>query len=147
TRHAKGGTKVGDLRLGMQKIMQRNCAVFRSTQILQEGVDKMGGIIGGLSDISVSDRSLIWNSDLIEALELENLVSQAVVTLHSANARKESRGAHSHEDFPERDDQNWMKHTVCWWDGGAKTRLDYRPVHMYTLSNETPVIPPQVRKY
>ena len=146
-RYAHGGTNVGALRLEMQKIMQNNCAVFRNTQVLAEGVDKISKTISGFTDIRLADRSLIWNSDLVEALELDNLLNQAVVTLHSANARKESRGAHAHEDFPQRDDANWIKHTLAWWQGGSKVRLDYRPVHQYTLTPETPFITPQVRKY
>ena len=146
-RYAHGATSVGSLRLEMQKIMQNNCAVFRSTQVLAEGVEKISKTISGLGDIRLADRSLIWNSDLVEALELDNLLSQAVVTLNSANARHESRGAHAHEDFPNRDDANWIKHTLAWWQNQGTVRIDYRPVHQYTLTPETPFIAPQVRKY
>jgi succinate dehydrogenase / fumarate reductase flavoprotein subunit len=146
-RNAKGGTKVGDLRLAMQRTMQNNCAVFRTTEVLDEGVRKIAEINGGMQDIGISDRSLIWNTDLVEALELDNLMSQAVVTLNSAANRKESRGAHAQEDYPERDDANWMKHTVATIDAKGKTEIGYRPVHMYTLSNEAQVIAPKARVY
>jgi succinate dehydrogenase / fumarate reductase, flavoprotein subunit len=102
---------------------------------------------GGISDISVSDRSLIWNSDLVETLEFDNLIVQAVVTMDSAANRSESRGAHAREDFPQRDDKNWMKHTLAWLDGGGKTAIDYRPVHDYTMTNDVQYIPPKARVY
>ena len=146
-RNASGATKVGALRLAMQKTMQNNCAVFRTTEVLAEGVKKIAEINGGMQDIGITDRSLIWNTDLVEALELDNLMSQAVVTLNSAAARKESRGAHAQEDFPERDDVNWMKHTVAHIDDKGNTTIDYRPVHMYTLSNEAQVVAPKARVY
>jgi succinate dehydrogenase / fumarate reductase flavoprotein subunit len=146
-RHAKGGTRAATLRLDMQKTMQNHCAVFRSTALLKEGVDKMNKIFAARQDIAIADRSMIWNSDLVEAIELDNLMIQAVASVVSANNRKESRGAHAHEDFPERDDKNWMKHTVLWIDDKGKTKIDYRPVHMKTLSNDVDVIAPKARVY
>jgi succinate dehydrogenase / fumarate reductase flavoprotein subunit len=146
-RHAKGPMKAGEIRLSMQRTMQNNCAVFRTTQVLQEGVRKIDDVAGSLKDLGITDRSMVWNTDLVEALELENLVEQAVATLHSAENRHESRGAHAHEDYPERDDQNWMKHTIVWLDPANKVTIDYRPVHLYTLSNEVQPFPPKARVY
>jgi succinate dehydrogenase / fumarate reductase, flavoprotein subunit len=145
-RHANGSKPAADIRLTMQRIMQNNCAVFRNEEVLTEGVKLINEAAASLNDVRVSDHSLIWNSDLIEALELENLMAQAVVSMASAEARKESRGAHAREDFPDRDDKNWMKHTVATLDG-ATVSLDYRPVHMNTLTDEVEVIPPKVRVY
>jgi succinate dehydrogenase / fumarate reductase, flavoprotein subunit len=145
-RHANGSKPAADIRLTMQRIMQNNCAVFRNEEVLTEGVTLINEAAASLNDVRVSDHSLIWNSDLIEALELENLMAQAVVSMASAEARKESRGAHAREDFPDRDDKNWMKHTVATLDG-ATVSLDYRPVHMNTLTDEVEVIPPKVRVY
>jgi succinate dehydrogenase / fumarate reductase, flavoprotein subunit len=145
-RHANGSKPAADIRLTMQRIMQNNCAVFRNEEVLTEGVTLINEAAASLNDVRVSDHSLIWNSDLIEALELENLMAQAVVSMASAEARKESRGAHAREDFPDRDDKNWMKHTVATLDG-ATVSLDYRPVHMNTLTDEVEVIPPKVRIY
>ena len=146
-RNAKGGTKVADLRLQMQRTMQSHAAVFRNSKTLAEGVTKMHQVWDGLSDISVADRSLIWNSDLMEALELQNLMGNAMVTMTGAEARTESRGAHAHDDYPERDDANWMKHTLAWCDDAGKVRLDYRGVKMQTLTNEVSVFPPKKRVY
>jgi succinate dehydrogenase / fumarate reductase, flavoprotein subunit len=146
-RHAAGGTPTAQLRLKMQKVMQSNCAVFRTGEILQEGQKLIHEVFGGVPDIKVTDRSLIWNSDLIETLEFDNLIVQAVVTLNSAAYRTESRGAHAREDFPERDDKNWMKHTLAWIDAQGKVRIDYRPVHAYTLTNEVSYIEPKARVY
>ena len=147
-RHAEGGTRVAELRLSMQKVMQSNCAVFRTGEILEEGVKLMDDICGGSSDVSVTDRSMIWNSDLMEALEYENLISQAMVTMYGANNRTESRGAHAREDYPDRDDNNWMVHTLSWFDAdkGAVSLSD-RPVHAYTMSNEIEYIAPKARVY
>jgi succinate dehydrogenase / fumarate reductase flavoprotein subunit len=147
TRHAKGGTGVAHLRDTLQRTMQQHAAVFRSSASLTEGVAKMTRLWGGLSDMAVSDRSLIWNSDLVEALELQNLVRNAAATMASAEARRESRGAQAHDDYPERDDQNWMKHSLAWVGDTGEVALDYRPVRMQTLTNEVQVIPPKKRVY
>ena len=146
-RHAKGDTQVGALRLDMQRAMQQYAAVFRSGASLDDGVRKMDQIASGMADIGIKDRSLIWNTDLVEALELENLMGQALVTVRSAHQRTESRGAHAHEDFPDRDDENWMKHTVMWLDENNKSTTGYRDVMMNTLTNEVQSIPPVARVY
>ena len=147
TRHAKGGTKVAELRVAMQRSMQGHAAVFRSSASLTEGVEKMKKVWSGMTDMSVSDRSLIWNSDLVEALELHNLMGSAMVTMVSAEARQESRGAHAHDDYPDRDDQNWMKHSLSWCNDVGEVKLDYRPVRMQTMTNEVSVFPPRKRVY
>ena len=150
-RNAKGGSPTAKIRLEMQHTMQKHAAVFRDSALLGEGVTKMAQVNASMQDVGVSDRSLIWNTDLIETLELDNLMSQAVCTMVSAENRKESRGAHAHEDFPNRDDDNWMKHTVSWFEGwggkGGKVSLDYRPVHDYTLTDEAEYIKPKARVY
>jgi succinate dehydrogenase / fumarate reductase flavoprotein subunit len=147
TRYAKGSTKVAELRDGMQRAMQAHAAVFRSSKSLVEGVEKMKKLFSGMTDMSVSDRSLIWNSDLVEALEFHNLVGNAMVTMVGAEARTESRGAHAHDDYPDRDDANWMKHTLAWCSDDGDVALDYRPVKMQTLTNEVSVFPPKKRVY
>ena len=147
TRHAKGGTKVAELRLSMQRSMQAHAAVFRTAKSMTEGVEKMKKIWSGMTDMSVSDRSLVWNSDLMEALELHNLMGSAMTTMVGAEARTESRGAHAHDDYPDRDDQNWMKHTLAWCDDNGDVKLGYRPVRMQTMTNEVSVFPPKKRVY
>ena len=145
-RHAKGGSPTAEIRLQMQKTMQADCAVFRTEKTLEEGKGRIDAVHARMGDIAVTDRSLIWNTDLVETLELDNLIGQAVVTMHSAANRKESRGAHMHEDYPKRDDENWMKHSIAWFDKG-KVRIDYRPVHDYTLTDEIQYIKPKARVY
>jgi succinate dehydrogenase / fumarate reductase flavoprotein subunit len=147
-RHAKGGTPTAELRLRMQRIMQMNCSVFRDGPVLMEGLEKITAVWKGVSDIRVSDRSLVWNSDLVETLEFDNLIAQAAVTVAAAANRTESRGGHAREDYPERDDANWMKHTLTWADDTLRSvRIDYRPVHTYTLTNEVKYFPPKARVY
>ncbi|RZF63116.1 succinate dehydrogenase flavoprotein subunit [Sphingomonas populi] len=150
-RNADGSSTTAEIRLEMQRTMQKHAAVFRDSALLSEGVAKMQQVNKRLQDVRVTDRSLIWNTDLVETLELDNLMCQAVATITSAEARKESRGAHAHEDFPDRDDTNWMKHTISWFDGwggsDGKVTLDYRPVHDYTLTDDAEYIKPKKRVY
>ncbi|HCY03570.1 MAG TPA: succinate dehydrogenase/fumarate reductase flavoprotein subunit, partial [Erythrobacter sp.] len=150
-RYADGGTPTATLRADMQKTMTRHAAVFRDSKLMAEGVENLKQINKRMEDVKVFDRSLIWNSDLIETLELDNLMAQANVTMASAENRKESRGAHAHEDFPDRNDAEWMKHTIAWFDGwggsGGGVKIDYRPVHEYTLTDDVKYIEPKKRVY
>ena len=145
-RSAAGGTPTARIRAEMQRTMQADCAVFRTSETLREGMEKIDRVYASLQDVGIADRSLIWNTDLVETLELDNMLPQAVVTMHGAANRHESRGAHMHEDFPNRDDANWMKHTIAWFQNGAVT-IDYRPVHDYTLTDDIDYIKPKARVY
>jgi succinate dehydrogenase / fumarate reductase flavoprotein subunit len=146
-RYADGGTPTAELRLRMQRTMQEHAAVFRTGETLDAGCSKMDSVYAAFADIKVADRSLVWNSDLVETLELDNLRGQAMVTMYGAANRQESRGAHAREDFPKRDDDKWMKHTLAWMDADGKVRFDYRPVHLYTLTDDVEVVPPKARTY
>jgi succinate dehydrogenase / fumarate reductase flavoprotein subunit len=147
-RWSKGGTGAGTIRLAMERTMQHHCAVFRDGPLLEEGLGKLNEVIAMMRvDLGVSDRSMIFNTDLVETLELDNMLAQASVSLHSAAGRTDSRGAHAREDFPKRDDVNWLKHTLSWLDDEGRVRLEYRPVHLQPLSNEVSSIPPKERVY
>jgi succinate dehydrogenase / fumarate reductase flavoprotein subunit len=146
-RNAKGSLPTAKIRLDMQRTMQHHAAVFRTGESLQEGIDRLEPIFASFADVRVSDRSLIWNTDLVETMELENLLLQAMGTIKSALNRTESRGAQAREDYPNRDDENWMKHTLCWVDAAGNVRFDYRSVQMHTLTDDVEPIPPKARTY
>jgi succinate dehydrogenase / fumarate reductase flavoprotein subunit len=146
-RHADGSTPTAEIRLAMQKTMQADAAVFRSAKTLQEGCAKMATVFASFEDVKVSDRSLVWNSDLVETLELQNLLYNAVATINSAEQRHESRGAHAREDFPDRDDEHWMKHTLVGVDRDGRCAFDFRPVHMQPMTADVDAVPPKKRVY
>jgi succinate dehydrogenase / fumarate reductase flavoprotein subunit len=146
-RNARGGRRTSEIRLDMQRVMQNHAAVFRTGESLDEGVRKLDAVYQSFAEVQVEDRSLIWNTDLIETLELDNLLGQALVTMKSAANRQESRGAHAREDFKDRDDKQWLKHTLAWADAAGRVCIDYRPVHLNTLTDDVEAIPPKARTY
>jgi succinate dehydrogenase / fumarate reductase flavoprotein subunit len=146
-RNANGERSTAEIRLEMQKVMQNHAAVFRTGETLDEGVELLQRTFKSFADVRVADRSLIWNTDLVETMELENLLYNATATIVSAANRSESRGAHAREDFPDRDDENWMKHTLAWVDSDGNVAFDYRPVHENTLTDEVERVPPKARVY
>jgi succinate dehydrogenase / fumarate reductase flavoprotein subunit len=146
-RNADGSRLTSEIRLEMQKVMQSHAAVFRTHDVLDEGVELLRKTYASFADVAVKDRSMVWNTDLVETMELENLLLNAATTIESAANRRESRGAHAREDYPDRDDANWMKHTLAWMDSDGAVRFDYRPVHERTLTDEVEYVAPKARVY
>ncbi|MDH3468981.1 MAG: succinate dehydrogenase flavoprotein subunit [Gammaproteobacteria bacterium] len=146
-RHAKGTLSTSQIRLNMQRTMQSYCAVFRTGEVMQEGIERLREVWDSMAELKVMDRSMVWNSDLVETLELDNLLRQALVTIYGAANRKESRGGHAREDFPDRDDKDWLKHSLTWCDDTGIPEINYRPVHLNTLTDEVSTIAPKARVY